>query len=106
PAVRLDDATAHGEPDSAPLHLPLDAREHPADSPRVLAAHAHVRRDHGHDPLLAAVAGGDLDSRRLVAVELERVPDEVLQHPAKLARVRAHPWPLAPPPHAPHPRLR
>ena len=87
PAVRLDDPPAHCEADAASLHAPLEAGEHREDTPRVLAVDPDAVVLHGHDPLFAAALRNDLDARRVLAAELQRVPDEVLHDPSELSRV-------------------
>ena len=74
-----------------PIPLPVGraahAREHVEDPRRLVGVDADAVVAHGHDPLVAAAPRGDVDERRLLAAELDRVADEVLQDAAQMARV-------------------
>ena len=82
PAVVLDDLAAHREPDPGPrVDVPgVQALEDDEDPVGVLGVDADAVVGHGELPALAVAARRDAHQRRLVAVELDRVGDQVLEH--------------------------
>ena len=77
--------TASPMPDA--VDLMVGAREHAEDPGRLVGVDADAVVAHRHDPLLAVAQRGDLDPRGVVAAELDRVGEQVLQHAAQLARI-------------------
>ena len=87
PAVRLDDAPAHRQPDPRAVDLLVRAREHAEDPARLGGVDAEAVVAHRHDPFLAVGDRRDVDPQRRVAAELHRVREQVLQHAPQLPRV-------------------
>src|SRR3569833_517623 len=80
-AVVFDDLLAHRQADARPRVdvLGMQALEDEEDALTVLGVHPDAVVGAGELPAGAVAAGADVHARRLVAVELDRVADEVLQ---------------------------
>src|SRR5512139_2040076 len=91
-AVALHDPAADGEADAvaAVPVLAAEALEHLEDDAEIRGVDAHAVVLHRKLPLRAGAPRRDVHARRLIAVELDRVAHQVLQHALQQAGVGAH----------------
>src|SRR3954454_9040920 len=89
PAVVLDDLAAHGQADARALEARarVQALEDDEDPLVVLGVDPDAVVGHGEAPGAVVALGADRDARGLVAAELDRVADQVLEHQPQQRRV-------------------